>query len=437
MQKFWKEYLDDAMAKGQVSRDLYQLHPGEDVTQILTLYYRKKKKTAFLIAAVGLGMSLLVYIKGSMDSSFSEMGSIERSSRREGEALSLTAIVGEAKIDGLTVQIAERNLTKAEAAALYEEFASALLQEVLGENTSFTQVCYPLELSESITGYPFTVEWTSSDYRYCREDGSITYETGFENQTLTARILYRDFEETLLLPVTLCPVPKSEEEQLRQELQQLLTDKEATSRDDESFWLPMIYEGEAIIWQEEKENTAALLAVLTIITAALVYMFSDQDLHKQNVKRREQLRKEYPFLLMKLTLYMEAGLTLRGSFTKVAENYRRNNKREHPICKELTIACNELSSGMAEGAVYEQLGRRLDMQEYMRMSMLLSQNLRKGSSELRKRLGQEAQNAVTDNLQYHKKKGEEAQTKLLFPMMGLLLMVMMLVMIPAFYGVTM
>ena len=201
--------------------------------------------------------------------------------------------------------------------------------------------------------------------------------------------------------------------------------------------MPALYEGEEIIWHEEEDKSSILLALLTVVAAVLVYVLSDQDLHKLNGVRRELLKREYPVLLMKLTLYMEAGLTLRGSFIRVAETYRRNSKKDHPLCQELIIACNEFTSGMAEGVVYEQLGRRLDMQEYMRMSMLLSQNLRKGSSELRKRLEQESQNAVAENLQYHKRKGEEAQTKLLFPMMGLLLMVMVLVMVPAFYGVAM
>lgn len=437
MRRFWKECLDNGMGKGQVTKDLYQLHPGEDISEILNFYYRQKRRRAFCIVAVGLILAFFMHIKGSMDASFLETGSIEREEHQQKEPLTLTAVVGETKIDELTLQIEEKNLTEAEAMILYEEFSSRLLQEILGENESFEKVCYSLHLPDKLPEFPFAVEWSSSDYRYCREDGSILYEIGNEKQVLTAGITYRDFEEILQIPITICPVPLTKEEQMHMELQRLLTESERESRDEETFSLPVQYEGETIIWKKKKENASVLLVVLTLVTAVLVYLFSDLDLHKLNNERRELLKKEYPFLLMKLALYMEAGLTLRRAFTRAAESYRKKGKRDHPLCQELAIACNAFSSGMAEGAVYEQLGRRLDMQEYMRMSMLLSQNLRKGSSELRKRLEQEAQNAVTENLQYHKRKGEEAQTRLLFPMMGLLLMVMVLVMIPAFYGITM
>ena len=226
---------------------------------------------------------------------------------------------------------------------------------------------------------------------------------------------------------------KTEEELVREGLQQLLTDAEYAN-DEEIVFLPSEFEGKPILWKAKKDMTSLYVAILAVAAAVLVYVFADNDLHKQNEERRDILKKEYPLLLMKLSLYMEAGLPLRGAFCKIAEGYM---KKEHPLTTELSVSCNALTSGVAESVVYEGFGRRIDMREYLRLSMLLVQNLRKGSNELRKRLMEEAQDAVADNLQYQKRRGEEAQTRLLLPMMALLVMVMVLIMIPAFYGVKM
>ena len=72
------------------------------------------------------------------------------------------------------------------------------------------------------------------------------------------------------------------------------------------------------------------------------------------------------------------------------------------------------------------------MQEYIRLSTLLAQNLKRGSSTLLERLRDEAEKAAQERLQESRKMGEEAGTKLLVPMMLMLAVVMVIIMIPAF-----
>ena len=74
------------------------------------------------------------------------------------------------------------------------------------------------------------------------------------------------------------------------------------------------------------------------------------------------------------------------------------------------------------------------MQEYTRFCTILSQSLKKGSVEICTRLRQEGERATEAGLQFQKKRGEEAETKLLFPMVIMMGIVMLLVMVPAFSG---
>ncbi|MDE7233218.1 MAG: secretion protein F, partial [Lachnospiraceae bacterium] len=66
----------------------------------------------------------------------------------------------------------------------------------------------------------------------------------------------------------------------------------------------------------------------------------------------------------------------------------------------------------------------------------LSQNIRKGSNDLLRLLGQEADTAFAERKNLAKKLGEEAGTKLLIPMMMMLCIVMVIIMIPAYFSFT-
>ena len=70
----------------------------------------------------------------------------------------------------------------------------------------------------------------------------------------------------------------------------------------------------------------------------------------------------------------------------------------------------------------------------MKLCTLLSQNIRKGSYDLLYMLRQEADNAFAERKALAKKLGEEAGTKLLLPMMMMLCIVMVIIMIPAYFS---
>jgi hypothetical protein len=72
----------------------------------------------------------------------------------------------------------------------------------------------------------------------------------------------------------------------------------------------------------------------------------------------------------------------------------------------------------------------------MKLSALLSQNIRKGSNNLLQILRQEADHAFAERKNQAKKLGEEAGTKLLLPMMMMLCVVMVIIMIPAYFSFT-
>jgi hypothetical protein len=98
----------------------------------------------------------------------------------------------------------------------------------------------------------------------------------------------------------------------------------------------------------------------------------------------------------------------------------------------MLVTAHELKLGVSEGTAYEQYGRRIGLIPYVKFSSLIAQNLKKGNKGFTELLRQEALEAFEERKELAKRLGEEAGTKLLAPMMLMLLLVFLIILIPAF-----
>ena len=167
--------------------------------------------------------------------------------------------------------------------------------------------------------------------------------------------------------------------------------------------------------------------------------FLQKQIHQaESEKKKQEEKRKYPEILQKITLYLEAGLTVRAAVNKIAEDYEQTRKKgakEQAAYEELLIAVREIRMGVSEGAAYEKFGKRTGVREYIRLSTFLTQNVKKGSTMLLQQLREEAKEAEEMRMRNARKLCEEASTKLLLPMIMLLLVVMILIMFPAFSNV--
>jgi len=176
-----------------------------------------------------------------------------------------------------------------------------------------------------------------------------------------------------------------------------------------------------------------LFLLLTLLATVGIYFLKDKDLHDEWQKRKNAMRMSYPMILNKFVLYLGAGMTVRGSFLKIAQDWQKKGDLEGgEIYLEMSYACNELHAGVSESLVYQRFGQRTGLEEYTKLAAMLSQNLKKGNATLLTRLQEESEKAQKEHMHMKKKMGEEAQTKLLVPMIMMMTIVMLLVILPAF-----
>lgn len=328
--------------------------------------------------------------------------------------------------------------------ALVEEMAKKLAEElperILGNNLSLEEVREDLELIREAEGYPFRIGWESDDYSCLDSDGSVANgELGEEGSVicLTAVLAYGDYKAEFSFPVHILPPTVSEEEAFGQKVYELLEKEEKDSRNDIRMRLPDYVEGKTLVWSEEREDGSGILFLLVCIGTAAVYFLRDRELKERVEERNKQMLLDYPQLVSRMTLYMGAGMTVRNVFRKIALDYRKEKQeggRMHYVYEEMLYTCYELDSGISETAAYERFGKRCRMIQYMKFANLLVQNLRKGSNSILEALRREAGYALEDRKNMARKLGEEASTKLLLPMMLMLGIVMVLIIIPAYFS---
>lgn len=422
-----------------VKDDLEKLYPGGNTAALITDFYVKKLSMVLMVLAAGTLAGAAVRLQTGMGHELTKEGTLCRGDFRQGDKkLKLSAFIQEGVTGQIELTLSPVILKQEEAEVLKQEFWQKVCEVFPGGNSSLEHVTERLNCVEELEGYPFRVEWVSSRPELVRVTGDLA-ELPEKPQTvvLTGKITYmgcEDWEWQHELAVTVCPPDRTEEEELLWELEQELMYREETERGEKILELPTYVQNQRITWQEVKQDNSLMIWGLAAVAAVGIFIMADNDLHKKLASRNNRMKLEYPLIINKMTLYLGAGMTMRGAFEKIALDYQaglEQGKEQNPAYDEMLYTCHEIKTGVSEGAAYERFGRRSGLQEYIRFT-LLSQNLKKGNSALLPRLKEEAQKALNEQTNRNKEIGEEAGTRLLVPMIMMLGIVMVLIMIPAF-----
>lgn len=169
-------------------------------------------------------------------------------------------------------------------------------------------------------------------------------------------------------------------------------------------------------------------AVIAFALMGALWYLPDMDLNRRVKKRREQMEVDFPEFLNKLTLLVDAGLPVSAAWTRLVEE--RSDKKERPLYKEMEIVYFQIRAGHSEFAAYEEFAKRCRMPEATKFTAVLLMNLRRGSGHLVSSLKAIADECWANRVHRARRQGEEASTKLLFPMMMMLAGVTIIVIIP-------
>ncbi len=159
----------------------------------------------------------------------------------------------------------------------------------------------------------------------------------------------------------------------------------------------------------------------------LVFYIPDRELDESIKKRNFYIQYDFPDFLNKLVLLINAGMTVPRAWEKIV----CDRKNMTPLYEELNRTYIEIKNGKAEAAAYEDFARRCKVKEITKFITAIIQNLRKGNGELVALLKLQSNECWQLRKNTARRLGEEASTKLIFPLMVMFVGILIIVILPA------
>lgn len=349
----------------------------------------------------------------------------------------------------LTLEVPEVRLKQEEAEETLTEFCLELDEKILGENTSLNRICFPLLLQATYGDSPVKVEWQTNAPDLLSWEGKLGTDIpaeGVEVQ-LKAELTLQDYHDNYQRNVTVYPSEAAADlvGRIQAETEKLNRDEEG-----EAYYLPEAIDEKQLHWYVVSNSSGWSLLVLSLLILAVMPLIERQKVAEERTKRSELLDREYPDLVSRMQMLLGAGLSMRKVFERIGLEYMSlqedaspdagavglfqsdQNKKKSLACEEVLISVRELENGMTEAEVYQRFGDRCGTPSYRGLALLLEQNLTKGGQGLITLLEQEAMEAFENRQRRARQEGEKVSVRLLLPMGMMLLVVLVLIIVPAF-----
>ena len=344
-----------------------------------------------------------------------------------------------ALLENIEVEIGSRKYTREQAEEFLLQARDELDEIMLGENPSEDEVRLPLVLPGSLCGGRVRAQYLTVPYGYISENGQIEKDVDETGQIVEIRATLTCQEESIVCEkaVLLLPPVLDEASEFRADVEAEIAQADRDSASEPYLKLPQQAGGKQLRWMVSREGQSRFFAALLVILPALLFVRSGQKVDEKARARERELGQDYGLLMWKLTMLLGAGLTVHDAFFRIAGRAEKGSRTgggqaERYVYREMRYTCMQIQRGVSEAQAYEQFGRRCGLPQYVRLGTMLSQSLRKGTKGLAQTLEKEMENAMTDRRDRARKLGEEAGTRLLFPMVLMLGVVLAVLIVPAF-----
>lgn len=414
------------------------LNPGKEIQESVDKYYVQKIEKVLLFVAVGFLLLIALAISRSTNRLIDDQNRIKRNDYgKSGFDTMLVAKYGEDKYEmKFTVEGIE--YTPDQINDLFERCIDELAVLLKGSNSSLDHIETNLNTVSKINDYPFYIYWQTSNYDLVHEDGTIHTDnitSDGESCLITAYLTYKDYKFEHVYNLKIYPPVLDEKEIKKKEIIASVQQMQDTTQYDSYLILPSSIGMKSISWKESEDYVPVMLAALLVLSTLGIWIGLDNDLAKKYRKRNQLLSLEYSEFVSKLQLLIGSGMTLRTAFERMEADYI-NAKNEGGDMKyayeELRLCLKRMHDGAGEEDSLTLFGRRCNHIAYKKLVTLLIQNSKKGTAGLLTALSNETKMAFEERKQIARRMGEEAQTKLLFPMMLMLVVVMIIIIIPAY-----
>jgi hypothetical protein len=434
---------------GKVEDSLKAIHVGEQIPEVKKLYYCKKIIIVVTVLLISDLLSLGYHIKAFGEKQLYNGHYIMRPDYEEGTKLFdlKVQMIEKDRVlieEELTLEVEEKAYDHSTLDELFVQAKEYIDATFLLDNPLAEEVQSDLKFPNYLPGSKLTITWETGNETIIGRDGKVRNEELDESKLvwITAVISYGDRREEYTRYVQVLPKEYSKAESARRSLLNALQKTMDKNKEKELVSLPQAIGNLQIYWREKTDNAGTMFLLFGGVVATLLYISLDRDLYDRVDKRNRQMLLDYPEIINKFKLFVGAGMSISNAWHKIAKDYKEkvnseNVNKEKGIKKryayeEIMITYNEIMVGIPETTAYERFGRRVKLLPYLRFSSFIAQNVKKGTKDFLAQLELEASEAFEERKELAKRMGEEAGTKLLVPMMIMLIIVLAIIMVPAF-----
>lgn len=407
----------------------------------ITLKLRAEYRRAVIVAAISVLISGGVFLWDNgkpMEENEQGQPVLIRNESGEGEREDSLRVTVGGREEEIRITVEEKQYDRETIRQLFAAAEEQLEEMILGENSTLDEIRSDMNLITQIPESNITVSWQSENYRVLDVQGRIGEEAEETGTTvkLTAVLSCGEEKEAYEFFVTVYPERKKGDV-LIETIKEQITEEERNTRTEQYVVLPQTVFGEPLIWRHSIQTRA--FAILIGGTGWAVFSCVSYRQKKKEEKKKNELQmmKEYPHILNKFHLYIEAGMTVRKAWNRIIFDYEKRKEKtgESLAYEEMKKTARQLKSGISEAECYEAYGERCGIPAYRKFGMMLSQNIRKGPKGLLDILTRESAEAFEERISLAKRLGEEAGTKMVIPMFMMLSVVFAIVIVPALFSI--
>ncbi len=395
-----------------------------------------KKKMVLIIVAMGC-LGLIIFVKDYIDNRHDFNGVLDRKDAGEGVISENLEVDFLDKRESISFDLKETSLNQDQVEEAFDNAIKEIEATYLGENTGPDKVCFDLVLNKKYADGLVSAKWQFDDYGIITSEGKIQEDKTEEKGTLVgvqALLSYGEYERVYGFSIVIYPLGLDTYQGQLYAINQEL-EKSNENNADSQMTLPDSIGDIALSWKKKMDYRGLVIALLGVVAALGIYLGEKEEAKKEKKELENQRLRDYPLIVSDLSILMAAGMSFRVALERISGRYLariRTNPQDVSAGYEDMVRCyKRLTDGAGELTAIELLGKDSETKEYRKLSMLLAQNLRKGSKDLIECLEKEEAAAFEQKKQRAIRAGEEASTKLLLPMGGMLLIVIVVLVVPA------
>ena len=173
-------------------------------------------------------------------------------------------------------------------------------------------------------------------------------------------------------------------------------------------------------------SESKLVTLMLCVLVTFLIMYFDFWLDSTLKKRHAGILREFATVLSKMSLLVNAGITVADAFERVADS------GDGVLYAEMKRAAADIRNGKSIDDALDELGFRCGCKEVRKFVSLYKQNLIKGGPEFPLLLQDMAFSAWDERKARARLLGAAAEQKLLIPIMLMFIGVLIMVIVPAF-----